>query len=270
MDQNIMRQAQGKNIIYPIYFFDEQWIKVRVPNTKDMYWISTKGRVYNEISGYILQGHVASTGYVIVRLMQEDGSRKDFRVHRLEMLMFCPPEDLSLVVNHKDGVKTNNDISNLEWVTTKENVAHAFANNLRCKGEKSSHSIFTNDQVNKVCRCMENGMNLEQISLSVFGVMPTTQISTLCKNIYSKKFWVDISSNYDVGNYDKGEVFTLNQIHKICKLFESNIDIDTISVLKYLSISTDISKEEYLMYYRAIRNIRLKKSHIKVSSQYNF
>lgn len=90
--------------------------------------------------GHIYSGHLKRTlreytdryGYKKVRLQNGDGSKKVFSVHRLVLASFSPREDMEqLQVNHIDGDKTNNALSNLEWCTAKENVAHAFKTGLR-------------------------------------------------------------------------------------------------------------------------------------------
>ena len=80
-------------------------------------------------------------GYNVVNLYK-DGKYKSTKVHRLVAIAFiynpqCKPE-----VNHKDGVKTNNNVSNLEWCTTSENQTHAVKNNLinHAKGEQLKQS----------------------------------------------------------------------------------------------------------------------------------
>ena len=65
-----------------------------------------------------------TNGYAKVSL--SDGTRKgNFQIHRLVALAFIKnPKDLE-IVNHIDGVKLNNDKSNLEWVDRKGNAQHA-------------------------------------------------------------------------------------------------------------------------------------------------
>ena len=53
------------------------------------------------------------------------------RVHRIIAKTFIPTENLNLQINHIDGNKLNNNLSNLEWVTQSENMVHAHKNKLQ-------------------------------------------------------------------------------------------------------------------------------------------
>lgn len=82
-------------------------------------------------------------GYLRTRLTLDNGKRRNFPVHRLVLTMFSPIKNMTeLQVNHKDGDKHNNSLSNLEWCTTQENIAHAVKMGLR--DDKGEITIFTN------------------------------------------------------------------------------------------------------------------------------
>jgi hypothetical protein len=65
----------------------------------------------------------AKTGYFQVVF----SDRKKHSVHRLVAHAFCDGYEDGLVVNHKNGIKTDNRASNLEWITSSQNIQHAFS-----------------------------------------------------------------------------------------------------------------------------------------------
>jgi hypothetical protein len=88
-----------------------------VPGHKG-YYATRDGRIfgpYRELKGYL-----ETTGYLKTMI-----KRKKKSIHRLVLSAFEPCPDPSLEVNHKDGNKLNNAITNLEWVTRTENLRHA-------------------------------------------------------------------------------------------------------------------------------------------------
>lgn len=73
-----------------------------------------------------------SNGYMYVTLCESPTFSENHRIHRLLMINFRYQEGCEdLVVNHKDGVKSNNCFTNLEWCTRRENALHALATGLR-------------------------------------------------------------------------------------------------------------------------------------------
>ena len=101
----------------------EYWKKIN-----KNYKISSLGRVMNR-SGNILKPQITNSGYNLVHLLC-DGIRKAYTIHRLVAVAFIPNPESKLQVNHIDGNKLNNKIDNLEWVTNKENLRHAFDSGL--------------------------------------------------------------------------------------------------------------------------------------------
>ncbi len=83
------------------------------------YEITNEWTVRNKKSGYILKRKNHWKGYHIVDLCW-----KHHRLHRLVMLTFVWPSELQ--VNHKNWIKTDNRIENLEYVSWPENIKHAF------------------------------------------------------------------------------------------------------------------------------------------------
>lgn len=105
----------------------EEWKDIK--GYEGYYQISSYGHVKNIKTGKIINGDINNTGYKRVCLYAP--VKKRFFVHRLVALHFCDGYQDNLVVNHKDGNKSNNSSENLEWVTRSENDLHAYKLNLR-------------------------------------------------------------------------------------------------------------------------------------------
>lgn len=88
------------------------------------------------LSPKILKPHILTTGYAQV----QGARRQKHTVHRLVACAFVEGFASDLVVNHKNGVKTDNRPDNLEWVTSSENIRHSYRELGRvgwCKGATS-------------------------------------------------------------------------------------------------------------------------------------
>ena len=117
-------------------------------------------------------------GYGMVTLSREDKSRAKFLVHRLVAIAFIPNPENKPHINHKDGVKKNNAVSNLEWCTIAENNRHGFLTGLIPPmipkiGEHCKSSKLTNEQVGVIKRLISNGGKCSTIALE-YGVGRTT------------------------------------------------------------------------------------------------
>lgn len=88
---------------------------------KDYYSISPSPKGVHFVKGYKLTPQVNHNGYLCVCVKHS----KWYKVHRLVALMFIPNPDNKPTVNHKDGNKQNNHVTNLEWATNTEQMQHA-------------------------------------------------------------------------------------------------------------------------------------------------
>lgn len=100
----------------------EKW---KIINNFSNYEISTKGRVRNLKTQYILKGRKSKSGYLQVSIKNDiDGKFKNQYIHRLVAIHFIENPDNKREVNHIDGNKLNNILENLEWCTSSENQKH--------------------------------------------------------------------------------------------------------------------------------------------------
>lgn len=114
---------------------NEQWLSIE--GYEDLYQVSNFGRVKSLGNNKmrkekILKQATNKYGYQVVQLCK-DGKPKMFRVNRLVASAFIPNPNNYPVVNHKDEVKTNNHVSNLEWCTIEYNTNYGTARERQTK-----------------------------------------------------------------------------------------------------------------------------------------
>lgn len=114
----------------------KEWRKVK-DNLN--YSISDAGEVRRDDTDHIKELRLNRYGYAVVDLYK-NSKRKTERVHRLVANAFIPNPSDKPEVNHKDGNKTNNNVSNLEWTTKRENIDHAVEHGIYL-GRKPSYGM---------------------------------------------------------------------------------------------------------------------------------
>jgi len=119
----------------------EEW---KVIEKATNYEISNYGQVKSKITKKILKP-TAVNGYLSVGLRINNKTVTSF-LHRLVAESFVLCADETYVVNHKDGIKTNNHVENLEWVSQSENGKHAYRINIH-KPTRIKVSQYTLDEV---------------------------------------------------------------------------------------------------------------------------
>lgn len=126
----------------------------------DEYTIDTLGVIRNETKGKTLKGTsiTKNNRYTKVHL------DKFYPIHRLVAEHFLDNENNLPQVNHIDGNRYNNSVSNLEWCTAKYNVQHAYNSNLKTnKGINNPISKLTEEDIIKIWSLRNTTLTARQI-----------------------------------------------------------------------------------------------------------
>lgn len=124
------------------------------------------GQIFSTKSNKILKPFISGQGYEVVSFSVENLVSKHL-VHRLIAQTLIENSDPSKIwVNHKDGIKTNNSVHNLEWVTPSQNNLHSYklGLNVAKKGEDHFASKLSNAQVAEIKLLLEQGYFYKQIA----------------------------------------------------------------------------------------------------------
>lgn len=165
---------------------------IDITGYEDLYAVTEEGRVWSKPRKWIGSNHSVHTSYGHWLAEQKhkrgyrfyvlciNGKARNHLTHRLVARAFIPnPNDLP-EVNHKDCDKTNNNVSNLEWISSRANYDHAIANGrFRCltrntaRGERHSNAKLTENDVLELRHLHDFGFGA-RILADVYGIGKTT------------------------------------------------------------------------------------------------
>lgn len=262
--------------LYTLIYKTDQFRNIYSPedNICDYYLIDRDCNIYSLYYGKFLETIINEAGYHLVSLNTKNGKRIQRRIHRLGMMTFCYFFGCeNLQVDHIDGNKNNNNISNLEWVTPKENVNRAINLKLRKSWslENNPTAKLTNDKVLDIVNMVINKIPDKVI----FEKYPNINIQLLDNLIYGRT-WNNIISEemlYLMKNSRSTIILTNEQKHLICNYFQNNPKIYTyhgsvkdyiIQTLSYLNIQINDST------FRMAKRLYYKYQDPEITSQYNY
>jgi hypothetical protein len=157
----------------------------------ERYFISDTGIVIGR-KGKPLKHTITSEGYAEITITNARGRNKRLIIHRLVAFAFIPNPENKPFVNHINGIKTDNSVENLEWVTQKENMIHAYhvlkTLNLRGRvfmGEKNGRAKLNKDSIYCIRMLAKMGIK-NSIIASAFHLSSKCYLRKIIKN----KVWV--------------------------------------------------------------------------------
>jgi len=106
-----------------------------------------------------------ATGYYLVTMVNATTKKRSNKfIHRLLGEAFIPNPQNKPQINHRDGVKTNNTLSNLEWATSKENTQHAVDNGLLTYAYCEKAVVQCDKLTKKELRTFKSGREAEDVT----------------------------------------------------------------------------------------------------------
>lgn len=113
------------------------------------YFAILTGHIFGTWNMDYLKEDISDDGYPECVLYDDNSKPHYFKTHRVIALAFVPNPENKDTVNHINGIKTDNNVNNLEWLWNWENMRHALHTGLK-------HSVMTDDMVIEVCRRLQN------------------------------------------------------------------------------------------------------------------
>lgn len=154
-------------------FIDEDLEEWRtIAEAKGEYFVSNYGRIKH--NNKILSCSIHSDGYIFSTFRHiETGKFVQRPVHRLVAEAFIEKAPNKKYINHIDGNKMNNSVSNLEWCSQSENVKHAIQNNFVPKQINTYKGKFTEEERNKIKELWDLGTYSRRKLAELYGVSHT-------------------------------------------------------------------------------------------------
>ena len=166
-----------------------------IPGWEGLYAITRDGRMwsYGNRWGASKKGRWAKEypqykGYTCFVLCR-DGCKLTVLTHKLVAITYIPNLLNRREINHKNGIKTDNRVENLEWCTHKENMRHAYATGLVVNkiGQDHNNAKLTNLEVLEIREIYKNRSPKQRDVAKIYGVDPA-----LIWRIIRRKCWKHI------------------------------------------------------------------------------
>lgn len=229
--------------------------KVKVPS-KEWLLVDKEGNAYSAKSGKPYKPQHDKCGYLRISTRYEGYSVK-CSVHRAVALAFIPNPENKPTVNHKNGIKDDNRVDNLEWATHSEQQIHAHETGLKpnkVKGNRSHFCEYGEDIAHEVCRLIQDGYR----NTDILKLYPEMDVK-LPSDIRNGRSWKHISCDYNLQHIRRGRL-SEETVRWVCKCMEEGMrNIDILAKASNPALNKS-----------SIGHIRRKSVYKDIISDYNF
>lgn len=239
------------------------------------YVISNYGRVFNYTKDVEKSYYFDKDGYVMtsIQVYRNDKIKsRTIGVHRLVAWEYCTHYDGKNLVNHDDGVKSNNFYKNLEWCTPAENTRHAIQHGLQINsGVNCASAVYSETIVRDICSKLENGWDVYSIYKKYYPDSKVEDHREFYQEIFSIRDGtrhLEISSQYDISKNE-----TLSKVREPFSMSDTKVMIKgildgkrNIDILKSFGFNSKRESKKSQRYYDKISILRRK---IKNSTKFN-
>lgn len=280
-------------------FDDDIWIDLEYDHIqKDKYEMNQFGIIrFKDDPDRIKKPFIDKWGYYETRLntdifFDKKGKKerysKNYKPHVLVMVYFGEKEERErylkykhtrkIVINHKDGNKLNNHISNLEVITQKENIQHAAKMNLKKSGLEVTSFKWLNEEILKeICRLFEsratNDKIIDELNLLQYGDS-RKRIRHFLNNLYCgatmNSFLQKETFHETQIDVNRPRVYDDNTIELICKRLDEGYKNYQIVEELYVLLGFDGSIQMKRRYKALVSNIKNRVHRTDISDKYNF
>ena len=151
--------------------------------TRIIRYRGSKNRIY---PGKILKKEDASYGYQRI-VLSKNHIKTRFMCHRLVAETFIDNKENKPFVNHLNGIKNDNKVSNLEWCTQSENELHSF---------RVLHNTMKNKTFPKKVKCLENSLIFPSMLQCIKYIGNNSCVEGLKKSIQAKRKYHNLTFIY--------------------------------------------------------------------------
>jgi len=175
------------------------------------YMISEDGIIYSQYNNKLISKAFNHNDYVVATIIDDSGYRAPRRVHRLVYITYVGNIEEDKVLDHLDGKKYNNHVTNLEQVDHVVNIRRALDTGL------DDRKRWDLDIIHNICILLEKNTTINDIIISLNLDVSYRDMTMLIHNLIHDKLYSYITKDYDIKNYNsainkKDRLFTEDDV----------------------------------------------------------